>query len=262
MRLRGAARPRCAMPRRASGWHSQRRTRRAWSPMRRPGHGMDALRHVISDKYVRAINSVRAIERLAETPNQRLVLVPMESAGRAASSRRSRSCVARLKALHPAGPPTARARPRRLRLKPTQGRRADLDPRRSRAADGRDRRSSRGPALDRSRRARHRLGAGSLRARLRDQGRRVPGAPSGPNRHDPDAQPPAEAARARQHAGCGLVGRMGAAWAGPPSARPLACVHLGNSDCAAWVSGEAKVGDAVQRDSVDGTTLVVSRVGR
>jgi hypothetical protein len=42
---------------------------------------MDALRHVISDKYVRAINSVRAIERLAETPNQRLVLVPMESAG-------------------------------------------------------------------------------------------------------------------------------------------------------------------------------------
>jgi hypothetical protein len=28
------------------------------------------------------------------------------------------------------------------------------------------------------------------------------------------------------------------------------------------VSGQAKVGDAVQRDSVDGTTLVVSRVGR
>jgi hypothetical protein len=28
------------------------------------------------------------------------------------------------------------------------------------------------------------------------------------------------------------------------------------------VSGEVKVGDAVQLDSVDGTTLVVSRVGR
>ncbi|MFN7000428.1 SPFH domain-containing protein [Elioraea tepidiphila] len=39
------------------------------------GAGMDALRYFISDKYV------RAFERLAEAPNQKLVLVPMESAG-------------------------------------------------------------------------------------------------------------------------------------------------------------------------------------
>ncbi len=39
------------------------------------GAGMEALRYFISDKYV------RAFERLAESPNQKLVLVPMESAG-------------------------------------------------------------------------------------------------------------------------------------------------------------------------------------
>jgi regulator of protease activity HflC (stomatin/prohibitin superfamily) len=39
------------------------------------GAGMDALRYFISEKYV------RAFEKLAESPNQKLVLVPMESAG-------------------------------------------------------------------------------------------------------------------------------------------------------------------------------------
>jgi regulator of protease activity HflC (stomatin/prohibitin superfamily) len=39
------------------------------------GAGVEALRYFISDKYV------RAFERLAESPNQKLVLVPMESAG-------------------------------------------------------------------------------------------------------------------------------------------------------------------------------------
>jgi regulator of protease activity HflC (stomatin/prohibitin superfamily) len=39
------------------------------------GAGLEALRYFISDKYV------RAFEKLAESPNQKLVLVPMESAG-------------------------------------------------------------------------------------------------------------------------------------------------------------------------------------
>jgi len=39
------------------------------------GAGIEALRYFISEKYV------RAFEKLAESPNQKLVLVPMESSG-------------------------------------------------------------------------------------------------------------------------------------------------------------------------------------
>jgi membrane protein implicated in regulation of membrane protease activity len=57
----------------------------------------------------------------------------------------------------------------------------------------------------------------------------------------------------------GLVGRMGRVTERTPAG---ARVHLGDSDWAARVSGEAEVGDTVRVDGVDGTTLVVSRVGR
>lgn len=69
------------------------------------GAGMEALRYFISDKYV------RAFERLAEAPNQKLVLVPMESAGLAGG------IVSALEILRgppdgaPAGAATARPRP-------------------------------------------------------------------------------------------------------------------------------------------------------
>jgi regulator of protease activity HflC (stomatin/prohibitin superfamily) len=69
------------------------------------GAGMEALRYFIADKYV------RAFERLAESPNQKLVLVPMESAGLAGG------IVSALEILRgppdgtPAGATTARPRP-------------------------------------------------------------------------------------------------------------------------------------------------------
>ncbi len=56
----------------------------------------------------------------------------------------------------------------------------------------------------------------------------------------------------------GLVGRMGTVTARTPGG---ARVHLGDSDWAARIAGEAEVGDTVRVDGVDGTTLVVSRVG-
>lgn len=57
----------------------------------------------------------------------------------------------------------------------------------------------------------------------------------------------------------GLVGRLGTITQRTPAG---ARVHLGDSDWAARIAGEAEVGDTVRVDGVDGTTLVVSRVRR
>jgi membrane protein implicated in regulation of membrane protease activity len=57
----------------------------------------------------------------------------------------------------------------------------------------------------------------------------------------------------------GLVGRLGTVTERTAAG---ARVHLGDSDWAARIAGEAEVGDTVRVDGVDGTVLVVSRVGR
>lgn len=62
------------------------------------GAGIEALRYFLGEKYV------RAFERLAESPNQKLIVVPIESAGLAGG------IVAALEILR--GPPEAQARPR------------------------------------------------------------------------------------------------------------------------------------------------------
>lgn len=57
----------------------------------------------------------------------------------------------------------------------------------------------------------------------------------------------------------GLVGRLGTVTERTGAG---ARVHLGDSDWAARIVGEAAVGDTVRVDGVDGTVLVVSRVRR
>ena len=57
----------------------------------------------------------------------------------------------------------------------------------------------------------------------------------------------------------GLVGRLGTITERTPAG---ARVRVGDSDWAARVAGEGQAGDTVRVDGVDGTVLVVSRVGR
>jgi membrane protein implicated in regulation of membrane protease activity len=57
----------------------------------------------------------------------------------------------------------------------------------------------------------------------------------------------------------GLVGRLGTITERTPAG---ARVRVGDSDWAARIAGAADVGETVRVDGVDGTVLVVSRVGR
>lgn len=57
----------------------------------------------------------------------------------------------------------------------------------------------------------------------------------------------------------GLVGRLGTITERTPAG---ARVRVGDSDWAARIAGAAEVGETVRVDGVDGTVLVVSRVGR